>query len=381
MYLLSPDDAWTVLSLHLTRDDIEAYREVVLNVLRAPDPFAGLDDGERLAAQMAGARRAHSASLRQGVARTLALLGSSEGPVPAAGRWNGSDQARLIARQLFSEANADTSYALWASLGDVLSLLAEAAPDEFVEAMRDGLRGSEPLHARMFTDSDDKGTATTGTSSPHTAFLWALETIVWSPDYFDDAVDILGRLAALDPGGTWSNRPARSVSETLSCWRPSTSADEQQRLRALKRLVRDEPTAGRRLLLDLIPDGHGFQTAHPSPRYRQWKQESPVTRADIVRMTSAVTEMLLADLDDDPNRYIALGFLGCAAYVLSGVVVAAASAWCSRSRQDGPVMLNTTALCMSRSTRRQRGRRRSVPSRAVHGWSSRWWDVSSRSGC
>lgn len=304
-HLLSPDDAWMLLSPHLTRDDIDAYRDVALSVLRAPDPFAGLDAGERLSAQMAGTRRVHSNALRQGIAQTLALLGNTDGAVPAAGRRSGSDQARLIARELFDGANADPSYVLWTSLGDVLGLLAEAAPEEFVRAMRDGLRGSAPLHAHMFTDDVGEGTVFGGSTPTHTEFLWALEAIAWSPDYFDDAVDVLGRLAALDPGGRWSNRPGRSLAEILSCWHPNTSADEHHRLRALQRLLQDEPAVGRRLLLDLVPDDRGFQTAHRAPRFRGWKRETPVTQAGVTRMASAVTEMILADLGDDPDRYVA----------------------------------------------------------------------------
>lgn len=305
-HVLSPDDAWTLLSPHLTRDDINAYRDVTLSVLSAPDPLTGLDAGGRLSAQMAGTRRAHSNSLRQGVALTLALLGATEHVVPALGRRNGSDHARLIARELFDAANADRSYILWNSLADVLGLLAEAAPDEFLAAMRDRLGGSAPLHASMFSDSESDNAVLGGSASPHTEFLWALEAIAWSPDYFDDAVDVLGRLAALDPGGRWSNRPARSLAEILSCWHPNTSADEHQRLHALQRLLRDEPAIGRRLLLDLIPDGQGFQTAHGSPRFRAWRRETPIARAEIVRMASAVIDMLLADLSGDPECYVAL---------------------------------------------------------------------------
>src|SRR5688572_8372093 len=40
------------------------------------------------------------------------------------------------------------------------------------------------------------------------------------------------------------------------------------------------------------------------------------------------------------------GFLGFAGYVVAAPVV---RAWCSRRRHEAPLMLNATALCMSRS--------------------------------
>jgi hypothetical protein len=309
-YLLSPEDAWLLLGPQLTSDDLAALRNVVAEVLGERDPLINLDTAARITAQRAGVRRQLSSDLRHGLARTLALLASTDSAVQAPAGMTGSRWVRLPVRDLFDAANGDGSYTLWTSLADVLTLLAEAAPEEFLQAMRHGLEGLSQLHAKMFTDAepDEFGQPR---SSPHSYFLWALEVLAWSPDHFDEAVDVLARLAAIDPGGRWSNRPSRSLAEILSCWRPNTAADEPQRLRALTRLLRDEPDVARRLLVDLIPDGHGHQTVHPGPHFRDWKQETPVTRADIIRTVTAIVDLLIADLDHDPDRYLALlGKLG-----------------------------------------------------------------------
>lgn len=302
-HLMSPDDAWLLLSPYLTKDDLATFRETTVDVLGERDPLAGLSPDERFRAQIDGTRYNCSGALRSGLAQTLALLGRADGPVPAGGSA-GADEARLVARELFQRANADSTYAAWASLDDVLTLLAEAAPDEFLRAMRDGLQGDEPLHARMFAE-DDGDSLGSGTS-PHTAFLWALETVAWSPDYFDDAVDVLARLAVLDPGGRLANRPARSLAEILSVWHPETAADEEQRHRALSRLLQDEPAVARALLLDLVPDGHGFHTVHPSPRFRTWKKQQNATQDDVLRRTAYVADLLLDDLEVDPARHLAV---------------------------------------------------------------------------
>lgn len=133
----------------------------------------------------------------------------------------------------------------------------------------------------------------------------ALELLAWSPDYFDDTVDVLARLAALDPDGSWSNRPHRSLVEICSAWLPNTTASTRHRLRALKRLLRDEPGVARQVLYDLIPDRHGTQLAHRAPRFRDWKREVQVTRAEVVEFVSTIVEMLLADLGTDAARYLA----------------------------------------------------------------------------
>lgn len=301
-HLTSPQDSWLMLRTYLTKDDLAAFSALAVEVLgeagptaeTAADGVGGIaDDGPRR----------FSSALRRGVARTLALLASSD--KRDAEGLAGPDRARLVARELFDAANADRSYGLWMSLADVMSLLAEAAPDEFLNALHEGLTGDDPLHAKMFMESPEDGLWSA--QSPHTAFLWALETIAWAPEHFDDAVDVLARLAALDPGGRLANRPARSLAEIVSLWHPETAAAEEQRHRALRRVLRDEPAVGRGLLLDLLPHGSGFQTAHPTPEFRTWKQDLPTTtRGDLRRRTTDVARLLLDDVADDPERHLAV---------------------------------------------------------------------------
>jgi len=304
-HLQAPSDAWALMSASLTLDDLTAFVALAMDVLSQRDPLVRAAGTDRLARQLAGHRRRYSDSLREGVASTLALLGATEGDTPRPGGRDCSDWAATVLVALWRDANADQSYEFWSSLHGVLSVLAEAAPDSFLRAMRDGLTGTEPVHARMFNDHDDEPVGF-GPTPVHSSFLWALEVLAWSADHFDGAVDVLAMLAAIDPGGSWSNRPSRSLTEIFSCWNPNTTADEAQRLAALQRILRDHPDVGRALLLSLIPGQNGFQTAHRAPRYRDWKVEPTVTRPDLVRMTTAVIDLLLSDLGDNPERLIAV---------------------------------------------------------------------------
>ncbi|MHA7133783.1 hypothetical protein, partial [Oerskovia turbata] len=301
-HLTSPQDSWLLLRASLTKDDLAVFSALAVEVLGGTGPAADAES-DPLVGAVGEARTRFSGALRRGAARTLALLAAFDGR--DAGGLAGPDRARLVARELFDAANSDRTYALWMSLSDVLPLLAEAAPDEFLRALRDGLTGEDPLHARMFQESPENGLW--AAPSPHTAFLWALETVAWAPEHFDGAVDILARLAALDPGGRLANRPARSLAEVLSLWHPETAAGEEQRHRALRRVLQDEPAVARRLLLDLLPDGHGFQTDHRAPQFRMWKQDPPtLSRDDLRRRTTDVAGLLLDDLDDDPERHLAV---------------------------------------------------------------------------
>jgi len=304
-HLLSPEDAWTLLGGRLTPDDLAAFRDAVQEVLGERDPVLKLAPEERWRAGLQGVRRKFSRTLRSALAQSLALLGAGEGAVQAPRGLTGREWALVLVRDLLENANQDESFELWTSLGDVLPLLAEAAPTQFMQAMAEGLARTPLLYQKMFTD---QGRDALGSPSPsvHTNFLWAIEVLAWSPDYFDDAVDILAQLSALDPGGEWSNRPIGSLAGILSCWCPNTTASWEQRERALHRLLRDSPDVARTLLIDLIPDAHGFQMSHPEPRFRDWKHEGPLATAQVGQAVEAVVGLLLDDLDASPDRLLAL---------------------------------------------------------------------------
>ncbi|SCK05794.1 hypothetical protein [Streptomyces sp. WMMB 322] len=304
-HVLAAEDAWTLFGTSLTSDDLHVFRRAVLEVLTETDPVLDLDPSERWRAGVMGVRRRFSDTLRAGLAQSLALLGTLgadlRGPQGVAGdRW-----ARLVVRDLLKQANADDTYSLWRSLGDVLTLVAEAAPEEFIEAMNEGLSGTTPLHAAMFTD-DQPDSIGLGASSPHTMFLWSLEILAWSPEHLDDAVNVLTGLSVVDPGGRLSNRPLASLVGILSAWAPNTSAPVEDRISVIQRLARKHPVVGRKLLVQLIPDSHAMQMVHPGPRFRDWKRETAVTPDDRRSVTNVVVDLLLDELNAAPELYVDL---------------------------------------------------------------------------
>ncbi len=301
--VLAVEDAWTLFGASLTSDDLQAFRTAVMEVLTETDPILGLDPNERWRAGAMGVRRRFSSTLRAGLAQSLALLGilgtGARGPQGTTGdRW-----ARLLVHDLLKQANADDTYGLWRSLGDVLTLLAEAAPEEFIDAMHEGLAGATPLHTAMFTDNEPDNIGL-GSSSPHTQFLWSLEILAWSPEHLDDAIDVLTALAAVDPGGRLSNRPLASLVGILSAWAPNTTAPAEDRITVIRRLSRTNPAVGRKVLLQLIPSKRAIQKSHPVPHFRNWKEgDITVTHDDRLKVIDAVADLLLGELSSAPDLY------------------------------------------------------------------------------
>ncbi|MEF3402240.1 hypothetical protein [Agromyces sp. CCNWLW203] len=293
-YVVAREDAWSLLAGSLTMEDLRAVEGGALQVFEATDPVLELDPDERWKASLNGVFRPHSPSLRRGLAEYVALAGASDSVINGTSNRH-SDFARMLARRIFESANGDYTYQLWSSLTDVVGLLAEGAPEEFLVAMRAGLTGASPIHAQMFQDSE-ANQGIFGRSSPHSSFLWALEALAWSPDFVDDVVRILVALDALDPGGELSNRPRASLLGILSVWSPQTSARLEQRLRCID-LVVDRGEDAAAVLLELVPNGHGWQMSHSGPTFRDWRAEVSMTNGAIREALDHISDALIERFD------------------------------------------------------------------------------------
>lgn len=300
-HVLAFEDAWTLLAPSITRDDLAAFRAAINEVLGEADPVLEVQSGDRWKAGLNGVKRRFSRHIRGGLAETLALLGASEISIVGARGRTTTAFAQQAVHDLLHAAQSDESYRGWLSLTDVLGELAEAAPQEFLHAMAEGLTGDPPAHSAMFED-DDVDHFGLGPHSPHSPFLWALERLAWSPDYIDETTDILARLAEIDPGGRLLNRPLASLVGVLSAWSPNTAASTEDRIRCIRTISRRYPTVGAKLLAALIPDGNGIQTVHPGPRYRDWKRRELVTYDDLRQVVTAVVDLIIEQLGEDTER-------------------------------------------------------------------------------
>lgn len=208
--------------------------------------------------------------------------------------------------QLLTAANDDKTGELLIGLAHHLDLLAEAAPDVFVDGIRVAIRGDQPLVLKMFQDHEGTDPLFSG-GSAHIGLLWALETLAWSPEHFADAIYLLADLAEIDPGGRYTNRPQASLREIFCPWHPETTATPSRRLAVLDELGRRCPDAAWPLLLGLLPQMHGVHHPSSAPRFRDWKPEkSSVTQREFWEVTEAIADQAIEAAGTRPDRWAEL---------------------------------------------------------------------------
>ena len=189
---------------------------------------------------------------------------------------------------------------------EFLPLLAEAAPDEFLKAVRAGVMSSPPLLAKLFTDAQP--TSGFSASSPHTGLLWALENPrVVAREHFGQSIDLLARLAEVDPGGRLSNRPFNSLAQIFTPWHPETAVGTQGRLAAIDALRQRHEQIAWQLMIALLPTNQAVHFPTHEPEHRDWKApEEPVLTVEYLQFVGEITNRVLQDAGAAQERWDAL---------------------------------------------------------------------------
>ena len=260
-------DLWSSLGSRIFDPSLDTFYKVALEVLKERDPQFELPPGERYIAGMRGKVLKYSRNIRKGFAESLALLGSR----PEALTSCTVNKPRTTASRVVFGLLHDADWVLWGSLNDVLPLLAEAAPDEFLNAVETSLCHSPSPFDELY--AQERGGF--GGRTYITGLLWALETLAWEERYLTPATVILGELAARDPGGNWGNRPSHSLTEIFLPWLPQTLASVDKRKVAIQTLSKQVPEVAWKLLLALLPNQTQASSGAQKPKWRKTIPSNP----------------------------------------------------------------------------------------------------------
>lgn len=279
---------------HISRRLLDRFATLAVEVLSEIDPRFELPEEERWAAALHGKALARSPQLRKGVAESLAILGVSQHPT--------TDGRAAVAVRTLLDGVRD--WRLWASLSELLRPLAEAAPDEFLDAV-ELLAHEESVAVPLMSDAGGP----LGGSCHHSGLLWALELLAWSPDYFARCITVLAGLARFDPGGRWTNRPSATLRSVFLPWLPQTLVPPQQRLDAIDLLYVHQPEVAWSLVLSLLPTPGGDTSSYGAkPEWRDWHLPAPdpVMLPDYWEHVRALLTRLLSWASDSPDRWASL---------------------------------------------------------------------------
>ena len=290
---------WYALGPLLYREHLQRFSEAAVIVLREINPKYELPAEQRFAAQVYGKVPTYSSSLQKGLAESLALIGSQSKALTNFTKGGAEDLAALTVREILDDAD----WVRWASLNEVLPLLAEAAPGEFLAQVEATLQRDPCPFNDLFAQESSGFFGSTYLSG----LLWSLETLAWDSDCLVRVIFLLGELAALDPGGNWKNRPINSIRAILLPWLPQTCAPIAKRLVAVNALLQGHPDVAWKVLLRLLPEKHGMSDYTRKPVWREIIPENwsgIVTRDEYWRQSISYSELAVKTAKDNNERLV-----------------------------------------------------------------------------
>ena len=286
---------WEKLGSRIFDKHIKLFKDCAVNVLTEIDPQFELASDERYAASIHGKNLMHSSKLRNGLAETLALLGCHGEVLVNCSQYEPESIASQAIHEIFDEAD----WQIWGSLNNLLPVLAEASPNEFLHAVENALT-VEPCPFDSIFDQEGKGFAG---RNYMTGLLWGLEGIAWNEEYLSRVALILADLASRDPGGNWANRPDNSLTTILLPWLPQTLASVEKRIISLKTVRLEFPDIAWNIALRLLPNQHQTSSGSHKPKWRNvvpddWKPNE--TNQDywdqVIAYAEIAVDMAIADL-------------------------------------------------------------------------------------
>ncbi|WP_139706598.1 hypothetical protein [Aeromonas hydrophila] len=272
---------WHEVASRLFKEHLDRFKEKTVILLGTWHPKFALKPEDRYAAAIYGKVQSHSSLIRKGLSEGLALISTEKDALTNCPDNYGEFIAGRVVKEIFNSG----SWILWASTQDIQPTIAEASPDEFLDAVEAAvIHVDRPFNTLFSQESADGITG----NNYMTGLLWSLEKLAWSPIYLIRCIVLLGEMDSHDPGGNWANRPINSIIDILLPWLPHTTANFEKRLASVKALEREFPGTAWKVLLQLLPTRHGTTFGTSKPEWRKFIPgdfNNEVTTCDYIKQT------------------------------------------------------------------------------------------------
>ena len=261
---------WEIAAKNIFDEHLDLFKSVCIEVLSEIDPRFELGMDKRYYSNIQGKVLKHSNNIRKGFSKTLALLGVKGNELSNCSQH----KPEFIAKECVSTILNSTDWRLWASLNEFMPIIAEASPDDFLNAVESALQAEQNPFIELFNQESPGpfgGNYLTG-------LLWALEVLSWKEDNLARSSMALAELATFDPGGNWANRPVNSLIAIFLPWYPQTNASVEKRIKVMGILKENYPAVFWEVSLQMMPEQHQTSSGTMKPKWRDivsedWKPE------------------------------------------------------------------------------------------------------------
>lgn len=234
------------------KDEIELFKTLAINILSERNPKFDLETDKRRMANIYKKNTKYSNLLRKSVAETLPIISSTFKEFK-----NCKNDAGNLPLLVVREVLKNNNWEIWASIDELLPLLAEAAPEEFLKQLDDKLKNNIKIFNKLFGEKEYYVT----TYNYSTGLYWSLELIAWESRNLIESCMLLSKIAKFD------NEAIKHIANIILPWYPQTKAPIENRVIVVKNILKESPDDGWKLLKELMPGKITMVTPSYKPKW------------------------------------------------------------------------------------------------------------------
>ena len=213
-----------------------------------------------------------SGELLRGLAQGLVLLAAFGDRMNQ--RLVGPPVSARVAQAVFT-ALEDMTVDRLRALHTVMPLLAEAAPEAFLEAMEADLQQMNSAQKALLNFRRGDGGSvsarliySTDALSYRSSLMRAYETLAWFPEYAEQAIDLLAQMADEEVLDHHGGQPRQSLAEILKPWHCGSVLDAERHFVVLRKLAEKHPEWAFDFVRECLPADHDVAHAANLPLWR-----------------------------------------------------------------------------------------------------------------
>ncbi len=290
--IIRTNDSKELFTQYITPSILKEYETIAVTILSDIDTKFELPKENRFMANLYNKKTIYSKDIRKGICESLVWLSLNKELL--------LNNKYLVSHIVFSVLSKE-DWHLWASLNDLLPILAEAEPDTFLKCLQKQITENSEMINELFNQEGDGITGTTLMSG----ILWSLETIAWFPNLFQPVCLCLAELTKLDKGGVFSNRPIKSLKNLLLPWINNCNVKVDEKIKTVEKLLEDYSEISWSLIFGLMPSLHSITMGIRKPVYNLALLENysqSVTKEDYQLQIKRYSELIVKLMKEDDNR-------------------------------------------------------------------------------
>lgn len=220
------------------QDELEIFKNSAINILSERNPKFDLESDKRSMSNIYKKNTKYSDFLRKSIAETLPIITANYRNFDKCKNY-AANLPLLVVRKVLENNN----WEIWASIGELLPLLAESAPEEFLQQLDYKLKNNNDMIRKLFSEKEYYVT----TYNYSTGLYWALELTAWESRNLIESCMLLSKIAKFD------KEAIKHIANIILPWYPQTKAPIENRIIVVQNILKESPDDGWELLKNLMP--------------------------------------------------------------------------------------------------------------------------------